>query len=265
LHLNHRCTYDFVNSRLSHKKNKTKQSFPSHIPHRSITSAAERGSHQFAVPGFSEPNLAADGNTITQYAACLNEDPAEYEDSDASIGLQVRGKGSGSSSLLRTSELAVVPGDLPLRVHGGLEGHKLSWAAAAVPVDNSRAPGLGLWSGSPIHLLNSRVEQKCINESLGDVYNSMMSGIAIRYLESKTNLYADGTSKYTFDVIESAMPEAETGTKDGKSQVLLPSWKCRSTAGDLSRLQPLTPEQLSAQMKNITMLGVARFLDVSAL
>jgi hypothetical protein len=263
LHLGHRCTFDFVNSRLSQKKNKTKQSFSSHLPHRSITSAAERGNHQFAVLGFSEPTLASSGNTTAQYAVSYNDNFPECDDSNPSIGLQSRWQDPENNSLSQTSRSSAAPRDLTARILDDGHTFKLRWAAPTVPAmpQNSASSALGLWSGSPINLLNSRVEQQYINENLGDVYNSMMSGIAIRYLESKTNLFADGSSKYTFDETDSSVSDTATSASDTKSQMVWPSWKRGLSAENVSRLQPLTPEQLSSHMKNITMVGVARFLD----
>lgn len=124
-----------------------------------------------------------------------------------------------------------------------------------------RSSALGLWRGSPIHLLNSSVETQRVNQTLGEVYNSMMSGIAIRYLDYNCNLFA-GPYKYSFELDQSKPTALSTGAVQPVAKAFTPPWR-RNTA-DLdsdTQLTSMTPESLASQINKVTMVGVARFLD----
>ncbi|KAK5044932.1 hypothetical protein LTR84_010304 [Exophiala bonariae] len=133
---------------------------------------------------------------------------------------------------------------------------------------------MALWKGSPIHLLNSSVASQILNTSLGDVYNSMMSGITTRYLDYNCNLFA-GPYKYTFEPEDLGQPmtpaDAETqnpGTGipvniPNSKRNYLPPWR-RSNCNylpDTLQNRTFLPEQVDSQISRVTMIGVARFLD----
>lgn len=119
----------------------------------------------------------------------------------------------------------------------------------------------GLWSGSPIHLLNSSVETQLINQSLGDIYSSMMSGIATRYLDYACNLFA-GSYKYSFDD-DARSQHAGLGHSGTVSvpKMFTPSWRKQTSDGAGFHGSILSPEMLEGQINKVTMIGVARFLD----
>lgn len=124
----------------------------------------------------------------------------------------------------------------------------------------------GLWRGSPIHLLNSSVEFHLVNQSLGEIYDCMMSGIATRYLDYNCNLFA-GTYRYSFDPDRSE-PSILTQPKSNPLiKPFTPSWKrpIRGVQSEASQDRTLTPEVLAAQINKVTMIGIARFLDNFAL
>lgn len=135
---------------------------------------------------------------------------------------------------------------------------------------------IGLWEGSPIHLLNSSVASQLLNLSLGEVYNSMMSGITTRYLDYNCNLFAS-SYKYVFeseDIGQPAAPENEHVPipSDGASKSIatkrrnssfLPLWRKsnHNFRPDTLYNHTLSPEQVATQTSRVTMIGVARFLD----
>ncbi|OQV10504.1 hypothetical protein CLAIMM_14492 [Cladophialophora immunda] len=124
-----------------------------------------------------------------------------------------------------------------------------------------RNSSLGLWRGSPIHLLNSSVETQRINQSLGEVYNSMMSGIAIRYLDYNCNLFA-GSYKYSFDPDQSNPSTLDISAGQSVGNMLTPSWKKAALDTNGSQIHAnMAPERLASQINKVTMIGVARFLD----
>lgn len=132
-----------------------------------------------------------------------------------------------------------------------------------------------LWKGSPIHLLNSSVASQLLSLSLGEVYNSMMSGITTRYLDYNCNLFA-GPYKYTFDSEDLGQSMALTSdddmpvsTADAAENIssprrnFLPAWRKSKYIFRPETLenQTFSPEQVSTQISRVTMIGVARFLD----
>lgn len=131
-----------------------------------------------------------------------------------------------------------------------------------------------LWKGSPIHLLNSSVASQLLNLSLGEVYNSMMSGITTRYLDYNCNLFA-GPYKYTFasedlgqsmSLTSDHSPVSMADTAENISnprRSFLPSWRKSKHIFRPETLENHTfsPEEVSTQISRVTMIGVARFLD----
>lgn len=138
--------------------------------------------------------------------------------------------------------------------------------------DESTFPGL--WKGSPIHLLNSSVASQLLNLSLGEVYNSMMSGITTRYLDYNCNLFA-GPYKYTFESEDLAQAGPLAGdhipmsTAHAAESIVnprrnfFPPWRRSSYNFHPETLEnhTLSPEQITTQINRVTMIGVARFLD----
>jgi hypothetical protein len=132
----------------------------------------------------------------------------------------------------------------------------------------------GLWKGSPIHLLNSSVASQLLNSSLGEVYNSMMSGITTRYLDYNCNLFA-GPYKYTFESEDLGQPEplasghVPVSAADAPGRIantrrnFFPPWRRSSYNFEPETLENHTfsPEQVTTQINRVTMIGVARFLD----
>ncbi|ETI22507.1 hypothetical protein G647_06582 [Cladophialophora carrionii CBS 160.54] len=120
---------------------------------------------------------------------------------------------------------------------------------------------LGLWRGSPIHLLNSSVERQRINQSLGEVYTSMMSGIAIRYLDYHCNLFA-GPYKYSFEPDQSGITSSNKDDAHPVTLAFTSPWrKTGPGVAHGANIHAITPESLASQINNVTMIGVARFLD----
>lgn len=142
------------------------------------------------------------------------------------------------------------------------------------PLHRNANTSLTLWKGSPIHLLNSSVASQLLNMSLGEVYNSMMSGITTRYLDYNCNLFA-GPYKYTFESEDLGQPMALTNVGSSASTggaavsisntrgTYLPPWRKsnRNFRPETLENHTFSPEQVGSQINRVTMIGVARFLD----
>lgn len=261
LHLGHTCTFNFVNARLSQKRNKARPTAPCALQ-QPIAPATPRDPRQIALPMRPDPNsVEALPNTIqnalwtgVSYPGLLdvgmfmgnmvsewtNLDRRIFDTDDAATGSY-----QGSTTPSSTSQ--------------DPSGYYQPQRAQDLQPQHSST--LGLWPGSPIHLLNSSVEKKRINQSLGDVYNSMMSGIAIRYLDYNCNLFA-GPYKYSFESDTPRSSSVNTASRQSVTAGFTAPWRKTST-GDVgnSQLQPITAESLASQINKVTMIGVARFLD----
>jgi hypothetical protein len=112
------------------------------------------------------------------------------------------------------------------------------------PSSNQYTPGL--WSGSPIQLLNSTITTTFWGDYLDDIYKSMMNGIESRYLAYTCNLYSP-TGKYSFDDGEEEVEEYPPSSSSSNTVASL----------ELSGLSR-SPEENS---RKVTFVGLARFLD----
>ncbi len=122
---------------------------------------------------------------------------------------------------------------------------------------------VGAWRGSPIHLLNSSVELLWLNQSLGEIYECMMAGIAIRYLDYNCNLFA-GSYRYSFDANRSCPSVSHQDAHSTMARTLPPAWKRSSSSGGPAEYQDhasRSMEVLSTRINKVTMIGIARFLD----
>ncbi|EXJ61412.1 uncharacterized protein A1O5_11727 [Cladophialophora psammophila CBS 110553] len=119
----------------------------------------------------------------------------------------------------------------------------------------------GFWHGSPISLLNSTAVAEQMTKNLYQVYDTMMIGLASRYLSYTCNQFA-GTHGY---IIESESHENQI--MDLNHEI------CRNLAGGIvsgrNPYEQTVERQGIAQcsgklvesFRRITLIGVARFLD----
>jgi hypothetical protein len=114
-----------------------------------------------------------------------------------------------------------------------------------MPGNNHYIPGL--WSGSPIQLLNSTITSSLWGNYLDDIYKSMMNGIESRYLAYTCNLYSPN-GKYSFD--DSEDEEVES------TSPLLESPNASIPFDFATLLGPTDPKS-----RKVTFIGLARFLD----
>ncbi|OAL21175.1 hypothetical protein AYO22_08138 [Fonsecaea multimorphosa] len=261
-HLGHNCTFDFVNSRLTQKK-KAKQPV-SNVQEQPIAPATSRPENQFIVPLPADPGPLDTTQGTAPNAYWSGIPYTGFLDVDMFMGNLVSEWNNLDRQVL-TTEAPATEQDQSNSTSSsttyGSIGHSQTPPRSPNDLFARRNSKLGLWRGSPIHLLNSSVEIQRINQSLGEVYNSMMSGIAIRYLDYNCNLFA-GSYKYSFDPDQSNPSTLDI--KGGQSVVnmLTPSWK--KAVGDTNSLQNddcIAPEKVAKQINKVTMLGVARFLD----
>ncbi|KIW85531.1 hypothetical protein Z517_00923 [Fonsecaea pedrosoi CBS 271.37] len=264
MHLGHNCTFDFVNSRLNQRKNKIKQP-ASYGPEQPIAPAISRPEKESIFPsdqGFVD-SIPATGHNgswngisstgVLDVDMFMGNLVSEWTNLDRQVfATETPATEHYQSS---TSSGALSPSTQDSRSH-----YQTPYRA---PNDflARRNLSLGLWRGSPIHLLNSSVETQRINQNLREVYNSMMAGIAIRYLDYNCNLFA-GSYKYSFDADQSNPSTLDINGGQSVGDILTPSWKKASLENNGSRIQAnMAPERLASQINKVTMLGVARFLD----
>ena len=136
--------------------------------------------------------------------------------------------------------------------------------------DRNRQMGGGklseLWHGSPIRLLNCSVITYYLNKSLSQVYDSMMTSMATRYLAHACNQFA-GLHRYTIQ------PENEEDGKFGLSTgerqcAAITTSHTESPGRQYARsvgFVPATVQQSQSYTaslnRQVTLIGVARFLD----
>lgn len=120
---------------------------------------------------------------------------------------------------------------------------------------------MGFWHGSPIRLLNSTASAQQTTRNLYQIYDTMMIGVATRYLSHSSNHFA-GSFKYEFKADYCADELALLNQGDPHTLTSLttsaPSHNVQLTPASSAR-QPHegAPESLGP----ITLIGVARFLD----
>ncbi|EXJ68005.1 uncharacterized protein A1O5_08620 [Cladophialophora psammophila CBS 110553] len=263
LHLGHNCTFDFVNSRLNQRKNKAKQP-ASYVQEQPIAPAIPRSEKQVVVPLCADPEPVDSTRRTTQNALWGGIPYTGFLDVDMFMGNLV--------SEWTNLDRQVFTTEAPATEH--YQSSSTSSSTTHSSGSHYQTPPrslsdlfarknstLGLWRGSPIHLLNSSVETQRINQSLGEVYNSMMSGIAIRYLDYNCNLFA-GSYKYSFDPDQSNPSSLDINSGQSVGNMFTPSWKNASVDTNGSQIHAnMAPERLASQINKVTMIGVARFLD----
>ena len=250
-HLGYECTFEFVTARVKQKRKGTIESGDRLHPfrlkrHRQDQPVSSLRNDLFAgVTGDSNPyealdmelDFPADFDGLNDLNEAWSFLAGENPDSAATSDWTTRSGPSASSSRLRIDE-------------NGLSG---------------------LWSGSPIQLLNSNFTANLLGTCLDDVYRSMMYGIESRYLSYTCNPFAP-SHKYCFgDGDQLASPVAEgspdlslTGSRD-------PTTSSGAMQAPVSSPQPSTPFDFNSLLglsKNpgqgalkFTFVGLARFLD----
>lgn len=117
-----------------------------------------------------------------------------------------------------------------------------------------------VWHGSPIQLLNSMTLAHQATKALCQVYDTMMTGVARRYLSYNCNQFA-GSHRYVFepeccaDQITTSDEKGFRGLADiqsALSQYTQRPWEQSGTQMYEKGSEPFRP---------ITLIGVARFLD----
>lgn len=256
LRLGHNCTFDFVTSRTTRKTNTT--------PCTQTPDDSSSTSNVLFLDGAEEtPDVCSQAYSKPPNAA-----------SDASLWQQLVGSDVPRADMflenLASEWARIMPGsqnteDSPRMMQSGDTVEAPSQATDCRDNNASAARGrklVGSWRGSPIHLLNSSVELLLLNQSLGEIYECMMSGIAIRYLDYNCNLFA-GTYRYSFDADRPGpIPSKQESTRT-LATTYTPAWK-RMTPSNFTgpRVQTkLSLEVLSSQINKVTMIGIARFLD----
>lgn len=255
LRLGHNCTFDFVTSRKPQKRQKT--------PCTPAPNAAESAGNGSLLDDVEESPFPS-----STYPDIPN--PV----SNASLWQQLLGLGTPAGDMFLenlASEWAKVMPNNQNTENSRRPTESCDTVVVATEATDRRdekavaARGrnlIGSWRGSPIRLLNSSVELLLLNQSLGEIYECMMSGIAIRYLDYNCNLFA-GSYRYSFDADcpEPAISEQES-TKT-LATTYTAAWKQKTPSSSMNpRIQSkLSLEILSSQINKVTMIGIARFLD----
>lgn len=120
---------------------------------------------------------------------------------------------------------------------------------------------MGFWHGSPIRLLNSTASAQQTTRNLYQIYDTMMIGVATRYLSHSSNHFA-GSFKYEFKADYCADELALLNHRDPHT---LTSFTTSATSHNV-QVTPVSParqphEGAPESLGPITLIGVARFLD----
>ena len=257
-HLGNKCTFDFVTARLNQRRNRATATTPTTQP-QLLSPALPRTYAQHATTPLSELRLV---DTTIQDALQANSFSPGFLDFDLFMGNVV-------SEWTSFDQRSFAPHDPPTEASPPIMTSSTTSPGSSASCPKRQAPstpGLwvskppmpGLWRGSPIHLLNSSVETQRINGSLSEVYNSMISGIAVRYLDYNCNSFA-GAYKYSFD-LDKSLP-GPSNVQPFMNSFIAP-WRKRTAYTEQNlQSQINTPKSVANQINKVTMVGIARFLD----
>lgn len=261
LHLGRECTFEFVASRLNQRR--TEISCPAVSPQEIFIVQDAESSHEHrATAAVTESEYQLDGSAPGQGAwpafpdlgfpgdnMFLGNLASEWAQLMSGVGVPVD---NAINYTAPVSDKTAISNDT--------QSSRPSTGRALSPVFTKRV--LGPWRGSPIHLLNSSMELHLVNQNLGEVYGSMMSGITTRYLDYNCNLFA-GSYRYSFDADCAEVLGSKQDTDHMLAKNRMPTWKRSSTGTRTVTLQNpgFSLEGLASQINKVTMLGIARFLD----
>ncbi|OQV06758.1 hypothetical protein CLAIMM_11285 [Cladophialophora immunda] len=117
------------------------------------------------------------------------------------------------------------------------------------------------WHGSPIKLLNSTALTEGITKNLCQVYDTMLMGLASRYLSYVCNQFA-GAHGYIIEPENPAKQITDFNPEDNNSlpddMVSLTDQQIQAGWGQIVRQSAQKPIE---SFRRITLIGVARFLD----
>lgn len=117
------------------------------------------------------------------------------------------------------------------------------------------------WHGSSIQLLNSTAMTEGVNKSLSQTYDSMMLGLASRYLSYVCNQFA-GAHGYIIEPENAAKQLVDFDLRDRQQlrndMLSLAGQYSQSGWGQIVRQSVQKPVE---SFRRITLIGVARFLD----
>lgn len=259
LHFGRDCTYEFVSSRLSHRRTKT-SSPPVPLQESTIAQDADSPQDRRAIDAVTSSHDEFDESVPAQTAW-----PPFPDHGLPGVNMFLENLASEWAQLM-TGERVPVDNATDCTESTIVESAALKGANGARRWSGGSPAHpkglLGSWRGSPIHLLNSSMELHLVNQNLGDIYGCMMSGIATRYLDYNCNLFA-GSYRYSFDVECADVPGSRKGTDHFLARTYTPAWKrSSSTAQAVAVPDPAySLDDLAAQINKVTMMGIARFLD----
>lgn len=144
---------------------------------------------------------------------------------------------------------------------------------SVLPMQQSHPFVIGSLSSSPIQLLNSSLNANILNHRLSAIYETMMTGIASRFLDYACNGFAIG-HRYCFEDNDclSLLPSTPCSTgSEGSALIRNPVAMAKKTAATTPDWVELSPSArtvnvnarlvLQHSASKVTLLGVARFLD----
>ncbi|KAI1630189.1 hypothetical protein EDD37DRAFT_85808 [Exophiala viscosa] len=257
-HLGRDCTYDFVTSRLNQKR--TKRTCPpvtlqGHLLSQGAGLPQDIRATDTVTPSEFQYDGSAPGQVAWPFPVHgLVGDDMFFGNLASEWAQLMTGVGATVDNVVNHTD----SDDVETAASKSTQGNRQSRVVSPAHTKSV----LGPWRGSPIHLLNSSTELHLVNQNLGEVYESMMSGITTRYLDYNCNLFA-GSYRYSFDADCAEIPLSKQDTDHALARTRMPTWKRSSSGVRTVALQNpgYTLEDLASQINKVTMIGIARFLD----
>lgn len=255
------CTFDFASSRLGSRPKKRQRQIISTPGQTSVLSA------QLPLEDLPEipTNSSEDASVFTSaddqddFAAWLNFDIDNYlaTDQHSSTAAEPTLRGPGQTSNEQDDRrLSLVP-------TGSRTVYRFPYDKECVPGSSFR---------SPVHLLNSKLDTRILDERLLSIYETILTGSATRFLDYDTNPYATRIryrierncqeSIYrpagTISLPKSAMISPASGHVETSSPSSSSTTPGQSQTG---RKRSFSRDEAHEEGYNMTVVGCARFLD----
>ncbi|KAJ6160764.1 hypothetical protein N7470_004160 [Penicillium chermesinum] len=261
--LGHTCTFNFATSRLSSRPRKRQRQNKSKLNQVSAYEydghlLAENSSETLGKP--QEARLRTPNTSDDDFAAWLNFDIENYFANDLQLPATAEPTPLGSeaqSDSQHDRRLSLLPNQSQSVKH-------VSYGMRFVPGSSPR---------SPIHLLNSKLDTRILNERLISIYDAVLTGSATRFLDYDINLYATrirykiensrpGSSNEPIPARLTMLlgPDMESSTSSRRETESLVA--SLNSSGQLqSSRSPNSRDQAQDEAYRVTIVGCARFLD----
>lgn len=262
--LGHTCTFNFATSRLNsrpRKRQRQTKSSSDQLPPYNGKSPVEDSLNSLG----RSPNSAADSATADaqdDFAAWLNFDIDNYFANDLHSLATTEPEVIDSEALSNSqSDMRFAPFPNGL----GTVRHNFPCGTGYVP---------GSSPCSPVHLLNSKLSSRVLDERLISIFDAILTGSAARFLDCGTNLYAteiryqiESSSPKSSDEPTSAemtiLPIPGVDLPDSYQHENISPESLSNTSGQIQTRRALgfSREETFEEAHRMTIVGCVRFLD----